>query len=814
MKTSLNKKIIWRFSIFTTLALSAITIIVAFMISSALNHQLQQSLTLEANATLKRIEYRLSFLAEQTKVFSKNHFLINSLIDVQGRKLYLPELTSNFSQFEGVESVIIVDFSGKSIHSSRPEPYVSGTEYRKALETGHSYLALDENSLKVIIAEPIIYYDTPQGAVIAEFNLSDIVKRASFKSEDIYFKSFVRNQLIQAFYFERNKSYVSVSVEGDTSSPILNKLNFKLEMGKLSSVHFSPVKEIIVRLVLISILVILLAIILSAKVGRNFSKPILELCEKVERGDSCSPTGTNDELETLAKTFDKQHIEVMQANEELENRVAHRTKELTTSNHNLKLEIEIRRKTEKQLYEAKEEAENANKAKSIFLANMSHEIRTPMNAVLGYSQILLRKKGLDRETKDAIRTIDNSGKNLLTMINEILDISKIEAGKMELNPTDFDLNGLIYNLSSLFELRCQQKQLKWIASGFSKPVHVHGDETKLRQILVNLLGNAIKFTESGEVSFTVTRVEENQYRFNVIDTGSGIPIKAQERIFEAFQQNEQKADKGGTGLGLAIAKKQLQLMDSDLFLESKNHEGSNFYFTLNLPAATMAIKKHNNANSILHLAPGQKVKALVVDDVQENRDVLAKLLSDINVETIEAENGKEGVEKTITHKPDIIFMDMRMPIMRGEEAIKVIQKEFGKDQIKIVAITASALDKRRKHYLAMGFHEYISKPFREEEVFNCLNELLDVEFLYEETSQEPSTEELDFSNFAIPEYLHDKIKNAAKLYAVTELERYLVELGQKSKDSEQLVEHLAGLLKNYQMDEIANIMGNVPATQS
>jgi two-component system, sensor histidine kinase and response regulator len=318
--------------------------------------------------------------------------------------------------------------------------------------------------------------------------------------------------------------------------------------------------------------------------------------------------------------------------------------DLGTAFENMAEEIQANEKDilykKEEAEKAKEEAEKANQAKSVFLANMSHEIRTPMNAVLGYSQILLRKRGLDKETKDSIKTIDSSGRSLLALINEILDISKIESGKMELNLSDFDLNGIIDAISSMFELRCKQKQLIWTVKGFSNPVLVKGDEAKIRQVLVNLIGNAIKFTDSGEVIFSVIALKDNCFRFDIKDTGYGIPVESQGKIFDAFQQEAEGAKKGGTGLGLAISKKQLSLMGADLLLKSDVNEGAHFYFTLNLPPSTSTpIKPSEKLDHILHLAPGHNVKALIVDDVKENRDVLSKLLAGIGVETLEGNDG-------------------------------------------------------------------------------------------------------------------------------------------------------------------------------
>ncbi|QPJ66177.1 MAG: response regulator [Candidatus Nitrohelix vancouverensis] len=463
------------------------------------------------------------------------------------------------------------------------------------------------------------------------------------------------------------------------------------------------------------------------------------------------------------------------------------------------------------LLKATEVAEQANHAKSLFLANMSHEIRTPMNAILGYSQILLRKKDLTQQTRESIETIDSSGKNLLTLINEILDISKIEAGKMELNPSVFELNQCLDELAKLFTLRCRQKKLLWTFNPLHKEFNVTGDETKLRQVLINLIGNAVKFTDAGEVSLRVSPLEGDTFLFEVTDTGPGIPPSAQETIFEPFGQEESGAQKGGTGLGLAISKKQLALMGSDLHLESQIGVGSRFYFNIRLPQANTEVVKPNSLpGKVLKIVEGRHYKALVVDDVKENRDVLSMLLSDVGIDVIEAGDGFEAIEMTRAHSPDIIFMDMQMPQMRGEKAVELINKEFGPHRFKIVSITASALDADKQSYVDIGCHDYISKPFTEEQLFLCLQNLLNLQYVYEEEVNEKSEEEtidaINFNNLNITESLLNQMKEATERYNITLLEKSISELEQSHKDHKILAKHLKVLMNKYDMEGVAQIL--------
>ena len=411
----------------------------------------------------------------------------------------------------------------------------------------------------------------------------------------------------------------------------------------------------------------------------------------------------------------------------------------------------------RQLEIAKEAADSANRAKSAFLANMSHEIRTPLNVMLGYTQILRRKPSLASEDRGALSTIESSGNHLLSLINSVLDLSKIEAGGSELNTEDFDLIQLARDMSAMFQIRCQQKGLKWcVGFAWAGPsVPVHGDLGKLRQVLINLLGNALKFTEVGEVLLRIRFMKNNSsdrvhtgapqteskcavratanYRFEIIDSGPGISADIQEKLFIPFFQGNEGLVKGGTGLGLAISRKLIQIMGGTIGLQSEVGKGSTFHFTLPLMAATAPTGSllTQHTPEPLRLLEAYSVNALIVDDIEQNREVLHQTLASLGCRVLVAESGEQALELLSFFIPDIVFTDVRMPGMDGFELRTRILEQFGVDRLKVVAISASVLAHEQQQYLQVGFHDFISKPFRVAEITACLTRLLAVRFEYE-----------------------------------------------------------------------------------
>lgn len=387
---------------------------------------------------------------------------------------------------------------------------------------------------------------------------------------------------------------------------------------------------------------------------------------------------------------------------------------------------------------ARDAADAANRAKSMFLANMSHEIRTPMNAVLGFAQLLARDPSLSPQALNKVDTIMKSGDHLLSIINEILEMSRIEAGKVEVHSESVNLHDLLDDLEVMFRMRAEEKGLLFcLEYAPDLPRYIMADLGKLRQILINLLGNAVKFTKAGSMTLRALSVGIDRTAIEIHDTGIGITSEEQEKLFHPFERTlSGKQVAGGTGLGLAISREYAHLMDGDITVTSHANSGSCFRFEFYAPMTTTVPASAKAPHRVTGLTPGQgEIRVLVVDDQTINRRLLRQMLEPLGFIVDEASDGAEAIEKAKDLKPRIIVMDRVMPGMDGDEATRILRTTHKKESLTIIGVTASAFGKEKQQFIDSGLDAYIAKPFRVLELYDALARHAGILFETEENKE-------------------------------------------------------------------------------
>ena len=842
---SLSAKLFWRFLLISLPLLAAGGVIVSSFAQTQLRREASEKLAAVAADKAGRIETyargklnEVEFIASQPYMpillaegadskdkqalyvflqsiegFSNIYLFSSSghLVFAQdGSKISTPELSRTVDQTRTLLSAEISNYT-QDPATKIPAVYVSAPVFGPGgsisgivaarLSNDEIYRVVDDYSNLGRTGETVIAQAEPDGIVVVAplRHRPDAAFHLKFSTQD------APSAITAAVEGMRIQSVTTdyLGKEGLSVSRYLPSLGWGLVVKMDTDEIFAPAANLRHGMWIGGLVLVFFFFVGAQVTAQSLNHPLHVLTDaarKIEKGDLSTRVdmrARKDEFSYLAQTFNAMIRQIQDAtqklretNESLEQKVADRTDDL-----NIKTA----------------EAERANQAKSAFLANMSHEIRTPLNAILGYAQILFRDGALHPFQRDAIGTIIKSSDHMLMLINEILDLSKIDAGRMELFPVDFNLKKTIEEMEDMFQPECEEKglglRIQFVGEEHFFPVH--GDQGKVRQVLINLIGNAVKFTQQGSVKMLVRKEEANLVTFEVTDTGPGIPAAMRELIFEPFQQGPQAGSVGGTGLGLAIAKKQVEVMGGHLHLESPPQGGARFSFTIPLPPALRALADHTR--EVECLAPGSRVRALVVDDIRENREILHQLLERVGCEVQVANNGPEAIAAAAANKFDVIFMDIRLPGISGLEAIKLVRQKLKEKAPKIIAISASAFEHEKALYLREGCDDFIAKPFRTEQVFASLSNLLSVNFTYR--PQNKSDAELpliDLAGIPLPEDLVNRMVVAGELHSATVLKRCLKEMEDLGPDEKRLAFHLRDFLSKCDMIAIQSIIAQIP----
>ena len=737
-----------------------------------------------------------------------------SLRGVLGAEFSLSQLTNFLGQLEISPSgeAFIIERSGEVVATSKPELlFVSDSEEAET-ELSESEEDEEEEGRRLQGIEstsPLVARTTEY--LIERFGSLDAIQQEQLLNFQV--KNGAR-QWVQVRFLQDDRGLDWLSVV------VIPEVDF-----------MEQIRQNTVNTVALCLVALAVAAYVGVLTGRWITEPICQLnaaARQLAQGgwERRVQLTRSDELGELAISFNRMAAQLQSAfirlqntNEELERRVVERTRELE---------------------KAKQAADRANQAKSEFLAHMSHELRTPLNGILGYAQILQRDRDTTPKQLDRLQIVEQCGFHLLTLINDVLDLSKIEAGKLELHLRDFHLDTFLKGVSDICRIKAEQKEMDFSYQALNRlPPAVRADEKRLRQVLVNLLGNAVKFTETGSVTFKVGEIDSSpnteetpdgnrehpsegktpstvKIRFQVEDTGIGMTPEQLQRIFQPFEQGEvQPQNVEGTGLGLAIARKLVRMMDSELLVESTPGVGSRFWFEVELLAAEswQAIEVES-ATVGINGYEGPRHKILVVDDRVANRAVLVDFLEPLGFEVEQATNGLEGLEKARSGQPDVIIADIVMPVMDGLEMTREIRQLPELAEMIIIASSASVFNFDRQKSWEVGCSDFLPKPVRESQLLEQLQKYLDLVWIYEaggnlERNDSPSgnLQEDEESALVIPP--PDRMRalyEAAQIGHIERMKREATRLGQSDKRFLPFANRVIELARSFEDEAILELI--------